>query len=153
WRLPHRAENQGAKHAEHRLAGALADPGELADRLSHCVQRSTTEQTRKHVRSEIRHQVLAGTADEILEVLKRIGLLRQRVGELACPIGSGGNVSEACKKSGDRTRDGFLRDIAIKTQNRSDLRYHVRSEELHHYRDQIRRHGDPPEQGAVAYSG
>ena len=96
---------------------------------------------------------LAGAADQIPQVLQRIGLLRQRVGKLACPIGSGGNISEAREKRGNRTRDGFLRDIAIKTQNRSDLRYHVWREELHHYRDQIRRHGVPPEQDTIACSG
>jgi hypothetical protein len=107
----------------------------------------------KDARSRFRQRVLAGTTDEILEVLGRRGLLRQRVGKLACPIGRRGNVSEACKKRGNRTRDGFLRNIAIKTQSRSDLRYHVRREELHHYRDQIRRHCDPPEQDKFACSG
>jgi hypothetical protein len=80
-------------------------------------------------------------------------MLVQRIGKLACPIGSGGNVSEACKKGGYRASDGFLREAAVETQSRSDLRYHVRREELHHYRDQIRGHGDPPKQGAVTWSG
>ena len=40
--------------------------------------------------------------------------------------------SEACKKGGYRASDGFLREAAIEAQSRSDLRYHVRREVLHH---------------------
>ena len=104
----------------------------VSDEKRAAVLRAATEQARKHVRPRFRQRVLAGTTDEILEALKGPGLLCQRIGELACPIRSGGNVSETCKKGGNCTRYGFLRDIAIKTQSRSDLRYHVRREALHH---------------------
>jgi hypothetical protein len=80
--------------------------------------------------------LLSRLSDEALEVVERSGLLlRHRSGELARAARAGGDAGHACKDCRYRTSDHFLRDVAVKTQSRRDLRDHVRGQELHDDRD------------------